>query len=456
MLSVFAEISKYLFAFLLAFYTLAAYRGSVKRQSDKVQAVFIMQNILMFLIHLLGYVILFIVNDFDIKYLFLYAAQFLYLLVVIIAYDVIYKKSSKLLVNNMCMLIVIGFIMIARLNFDKCIKQFLITVCGTVLSFFVPWMLKKFKMLRNLGWLYCIAGFVLLTVVLFGNKVYGANLVLTIGPISVQPAEFVKILFVLFVASMYNKSTTFKQTVLVTILAAAHVIILVLSTDLGAALIFFVVYLAMLYIATKKVWYIAAGIGAGSAASVAAYHLFYHVKQRVLIWRNPWATIDTSGYQICQSLFAIGMGSWFGYGLGQGMPEKIPVAEKDFMFSAITEEFGIIFAISLILICLDNLIIMMKIASRCNTLFYRLVAVGLGVTYGFQVFLTIGGAIKLVPMTGVTLPFVSYGGSSILSSLIVFALINGMYNMRQNEVLSNEATGKKKRKTTKTTKKAKE
>ena len=150
------------------------------------------------------------------------------------------------------------------------------------------------------------------------------------------------------------------------------------------------------------------------------------------------------------------MGSWFGYGLGQGMPEKIPVAEKDFMFSAITEEFGIIFAISLILICLDNLIIMMKIASRCNTLFYRLVAVGLGVTYGFQVFLTIGGAIKLVPMTGVTLPFVSYGGSSILSSLIVFALINGMYNMRQNEVLSNEATGKKKRKTTKTTKKAKE
>ena len=126
------------------------------------------------------------------------------------------------------------------------------------------------------------------------------------------------------------------------------------------------------------------------------------------------------------------------------------------MFSAITEEFGIIFAISLILICLDNLIIMMKIASRCNTLFYRLVAVGLGVTYGFQVFLTIGGAIKLVPMTGVTLPFVSYGGSSILSSLIVFALINGMYNMRQNEVLSNEATGKKKRKTTKTTKKAKE
>ena len=157
------------------------------------------------------------------------------------------------------------------------------------------------------------------------------------------------------------------------------------------------------------------------------------MRARVIVWRNPWEYIDTSGYQICQSLFAIGMGSWFGYGLCQGMPDKIPVAEKDFMFSAISEEFGLIFSIALFLVCLNNLILMMNIASRCKTLFYRLVAVGLGVTYGVQVFLTVGGAIKFIPMTGVTLPFVSYGGSSILSSLIMFALINGMYTMRQDE-----------------------
>ena len=142
-------------------------------------------------------------------------------------------------------------------------------------------------------------------------------------------------------------------------------------------------------------------------------------------------------------IFAIGMGSWFGSGLAQGLPDKIPVAEKDFMFSAITEEFGAIFAVALLLICLNNLILMMNIASRCKTLFYRLVAVGLGVTYGFQVFLTVGGAMKMIPMTGVTLPFVSYGGSSIVSSLIMFALINGMYNMRQDEVeIKNESAGK--------------
>ena len=227
-----------------------------------------------------------------------------------------------------------------------------------------------------------------------------------------------------------------------TVLAAAHVLVLVASNDLGAALIFFVVYLLMLFTATKKVSYLFAGLGAGSVAAVLAYHIFSHVKNRVTIWLDPWSTIDTTGYQICQSLFAIGMGSWFGYGLGQGMPDKIPVAEKDFMFSALTEEFGIIFTVALLLICLNNLILMMNIASRCKTLFYRLVAVGLGVTYGFQVFLTVGGAIKMIPMTGVTLPFVSYGGSSIISSLVMFALINGMYNMRQDEGEAEHGKGK--------------
>ena len=215
--------------------------------------------------------------------------------------------------------------------------------------------------------------------------------------------------------------------------AALHVIILVLSTDLGAALIFFVVYLAMLYIATKNVMYTGAGLLAGGAAGVLAYKLFSHVRKRFVVWRDPWSNIDGSGYQVCQSLFSRGMGSWFGYGFCQGMPDRIPVAEKDFMFSAITEEFGLIFSIALLLVCLNNLILMMNIASRCKTLFYRLVAVGLGVTYGFQVFLTVGGAIKLIPMTGVTLPFVSYGGSSIISSLVMFSLINGMYNMRHDE-----------------------
>ena len=433
MQQIFIELSKYVFAFLIAFYTLASYQGAVMRNEEKRRKIYFTQNVLMFIIHLLGYVILYMIYDEDLKFVFLYFVQFIYLFVVVMVYDVLYPKASRLLVNNMCMLMAVGFVMIARLDFDKCVKQFAIASAGTILTFFVPWLLKTVRSFRSFGWLYGITGLVLLILVLFNNKVFGANLVLSVGPVSVQPGEFVKILFCLFVASMFNKSTSFRQTVIVTIVAALHVIVLVISNDLGAALIFFVVYLLMLFTATKKVWYLFAGLGAGSVASVAAYKLFGHVKNRVIIWLDPWSTIDTTGYQICQSLFAIGMGSWFGYGFGQGLPDKIPVAEKDFMFSALTEEFGIIFTVSILLICLNNLILMMNIASRCKTLFYRLVAVGLGVTYGFQVFLTVGGAIKLIPMTGVTLPFVSYGGSSILSSLIMFALINGMYNMRQDE-----------------------
>lgn len=444
MQTVFIELSKYIFAFLIAFYTLASYQGAVMHNEHKRRKIYAAQNVLMFAIHLLGYLILYILSE-DMKFVILYFAQFIYLFVTIMLFDVFYPKASRLLINNMCMLMSIGFVMIARLDFDKCVKQFAIAIAGTIVTFLVPWLLKKVKSFRNFGWLYCGVGMALLVAVLLGSKVFGANLVLTLGPVSVQPGEFVKILYVMFVASLFNQSTSFKQTVLVTIATAMHVIILVLSNDLGAALIFFVVYLMMLFIATRKVWYLFAGLGAGSVASVLAYRLFSHVKSRVTIWQDPWATYDTSGYQICQSLFALGMGSWFGYGLGQGTPNKIPVAEKDFMFAALTEEFGIIFSVAVLLICLNNLILMMNIASRCKTLFYRLVAVGLGVTYGFQVFLTVGGAIKLIPMTGVTLPFVSYGGSSIISSLVMFALINGMYNMRQDEGESENERSKKDR-----------
>lgn len=143
-------------------------------------------------------------------------------------------------------------------------KQFLIAAGGTIITFFIPALLKRVKSFRNMGWIYCITGITLLLAVLFCTEVFGANLVLTLGPVSVQPGEFVKILFVMFVASMFNKSTSFEQTVKVTVIAAIHVIILVISKDLGAALIFFVVYLMMLFIATRKLSYVGIGLAAGS------------------------------------------------------------------------------------------------------------------------------------------------------------------------------------------------
>lgn len=457
MLSIIIDVSKYIFALLAVSYAGTIFIGLMSKNRFLSVQLYTMQIIITLTMHFLGYIVLFTQNENDMKYAKLYAAELVYFIVVYLVYGIFYKKASKLLVNNMCALLAIGFIMIARLNYNKGVKQFVICAAATIATFFIPVILKRINWLRNLSRMYCVAGLALLVAVLFCAEVFGANLVLTIGGFSVQPSEFVKILFVMYVAAAFNKSVSRGNAIVVTFFAAVHVVILVLSKDLGAALIFFVVYLMMMYTATGNVLLVLLGTGAGAAASVAAYHIFSHVRQRVLMWINPWSDIDGKGYQICQSLFAIGMGSWFGYGLGQGLPGKIPVAEKDFMFSAITEEFGIFFAISLLFICLSNVIIMMNIALKCRTLFYRLMAVGLAVTYGFQVFLTVGGAMNMIPMTGVTLPLVSYGGSSLVSTLIMFALINGMYikreevsapkryilNTKHNEVKKNEPSRKK-------------
>ena len=210
-------------------------------------------------------------------------------------------------------------------------------------------------------------------------------------------------------------------------------LILVVSKDLGAALIIFVVYLAMLYVATHQFLYVAAGVGAGSAASVAAYYLFNHVKTRVIVWKDPFAAYDNGGYQVAQSLFAIGTGGWFGMGLFQGMPDSIPVADEDFIFSAIAEELGLIFALCMILICVSCYVMFLNIAMQLHDMFYKMVALGLGTCYIFQAFLNIGGVTKFIPSTGVTLPLVSYGGSSLLSTLIMFAIIQGLYIVREDE-----------------------
>jgi cell division protein FtsW (lipid II flippase) len=206
-----------------------------------------------------------------------------------------------------------------------------------------------------------------------------------------------------------------------------YVLALVGSKDLGGALLYFFTYLVMVYVATRRFVYFGAGFLAMALAAVAGYHLFAHVRTRVAAWANPLGVIDNAGYQVCQSLFAIGTGGWFGLGLGQGLPNKIPVVTKDFIFAAISEEMGGVFALCLIMVCISCFFMIMNVAMRLRDPFYRLTAVGLGTLYALQVFLTIGGVIKLIPSTGVTLPLVSYGGSSLISTMIMFGIIQGFY-----------------------------
>ena len=202
------------------------------------------------------------------------------------------------------------------------------------------------------------------------------------------------------------------------------------SKDLGGALLFYFTFLVMVYVATKKFYIFAGGVGLMALASVAGYYLFSHVQTRVIAWQDPLSVIDKQGYQISQSLFAIGTGGWFGLGLNQGMPKKIPVVENDFIFSAISEEMGGIVAVCIIMICVSCFLMIFNVAMKLKDNFYRFVALGLGTTYALQVFLTIGGVTKFIPSTGVTLPLVSNGGSSMLSTMILFGIIQGLYIMK--------------------------
>lgn len=418
---------------LFALYTYLGFTVFKNHTEEEKKSIFKKQNSYMFLIHFNAYMVLYLKTS-NLELLIYYGAQVVFLAGTILLYKVIYPKVSRLVVNNMCMLITIGFIILTRLSYDKSKRQFEILVISMVITIFIPFLISKMGFLKKLHWLYAIAGISLLCVVAVAGSVsYGAKLSFSFGGISLQPSEFVKIIFVFFAASRLNKSIEFRDNVITTLVAVIHVLVLVLSKDLGSALIFFVVYVTMLYVATKKPVYLFAGLLSGTVAAVIAYQLFNHVRVRVIAWSNPFSVIDNEGYQIAQSLFAIGTGGWFGMGLFQGSPNSIPVVEQDFVFSAISEELGAIFALCLILVCVSCYIMFLNIALQIHDLFYKLVALGLGTVYIFQVFLTIGGAIKFIPSTGVTLPLVSYGGSSVLSTLIMFAIIQGLYILRQDE-----------------------
>ena len=444
MTNLITETSKYLMILLMAWYTYLGFRFFSFPDLERRRRVCGRQMVAIVAIHFLAYAVMYLRAEEDMRPLLLafYGAQLVFFLCYIYLYRMIYRNVSRILVNHSCMLLCVGLIMLTRLSMsrqlDRALKQFIIIVLSAVLAWVIPLIMERVWQLYRLQWVYAGVGLLALLVVwAAGNESFGAQLSLTVGGISIQPSEFVKLTFVFFVASMFYQSTSFKTVVLTTGVAAAHVLVLVLSKDLGSALIFFVTYLLMLFVATGRFSYLAAGSFLGAGAAVSAYHLFDHVKRRVAAWKDPWADIENKGYQVTQSLFAIGTGGWFGMGLCQGMPSKIPVVEKDFIFSAVAEEMGVLFAICLLLVCLGCFIQFMMIASRMQAVFYKLIALGLGVEYIVQVFLTVGGVTKFIPSTGVTLPFVSYGGSSILGTFLLFGIIQGLYILKRNDEEEN-------------------
>lgn len=432
MAGVVTTVCKYIMIVLAMLYTIGAISAVFKNKVRKLEWSYYRQNLLVFLMHAVGYFTI-VINTQKVQMVIFYVAQVLFFVIYLSLYRGIYRKACTVLLNHMLFLLSISFIMLARLSFDKALRQFIIVCVAAIVTLVVPKMFAKLKAARKWAAVTGIIGILLLCLVLASEKIFGANLAIEIGPISVQPSEFVKISYVLLIAVLFRERSDFKRVLFGTAIAGAHVLILVLATDLGGALIYFFSYLCIILVATKKPAYFLGGLGLGSGAAVIAYFLFSHVRARVAAWQDPWSIFYNAGNQLGNSLFGLASGGWFGQGLYQGSPRKIGVVEKDFIFSAITEEMGAIVAICVLIVSLCCVFMFIKVAINLYIPFYKLVGVGLACIYGVQVFLSVGGNIRFIPSTGVTIPLVSYGGSSILSTFIIFGIIQELYIKRRNE-----------------------
>ncbi len=427
------KILQFLIVLLTTFYTFECYYYFRKDNEKLKKHLYIRQYIWMICVHLFCYITM-CINSGEYKYLLYFVIQTAIFGVVLTATSILYPNGNKLLINNMCFLTGIGFVMISRLAPSRITKQFLIVVFSICLGFLIPFIMKKVDGLRNLKWIYGSLGlFVLSLVYVWGSVTNGSKLSFSILGVSFQPSEFVKILFVFFISACLYQAAELKQIIISGIFAAMHILILALSRDLGSALIFFAVYVLLVFISSNKKRYLFAGILGAVACSLIAYEIFGHVRTRVEIWISPWETIDSGGYQIAQSLFALSNGGWFGKGLFLGKPKTIPYVTEDFIFSAVVEELGLILGFSIILICLSIFLVIMNAAVKMKDNFYTYVLMGLAILYIFQILLTIGGGTKFIPLTGVTLPLISYGGSSVLATILTFFLINGCITKNKNK-----------------------
>ncbi len=449
MVTIISEISKYLIIILMICYTLSCFNIFKPSNAQRVDHMLNQQIFYVFGIHFLSYLIYYLRLG-GIEILIFYGLQIIVASVYMIVYHYIYRQSSRLITNNMSFLLLIGYTMLTRIDYDLAKKQFLIGTAVLIVVTIIPKLMIRIKGLKNYWKIYAVSGILFLLTVFIphvGISKYGSRNWIKVGPISLQPMEFVKILFVFFLASMLSESTEFKHVCKVAVIAAIHVLILVAEKDLGGAAIFFVVFTIMLYTATGKLYYLIGLFGGGGIVAVAGFMLLKdsvlkHVAVRIMAWQNPWADINNQGWQVAQSLFALGTGGFLGSGLTQGRPNSVPVVESDFIFSGIGEEYGVLFALALVLICVSCFIAIMNAAMKCKRIFYKNLAVGFGTCYIFQVFLNIGGVTKFIPSTGVTLPLVSYGLSSVLSTLIIFNIIQGIYIIENKEAETIEKAKK--------------
>lgn len=336
----------------------------------------------------------------------------------------------------------IGIAFVTRLAPELAMRQVMWLFFGVVCMLLVLIFLKNLDRIANYKYTLMIVGFLLLLSPLLpvvGQEIYGSRIWLNIAGISFQPGEIAKILIVLFLAGYLAQNREmlsifthrigpFKIPDLATLVPllvmwVISLLIVIFEKDLGSALVVFFVFITMLYVATGKKTYLIIGFVLIAIGGVAAFLLFDHVQIRVDTWLDPFKDATGDGYQLVQAIFSIADGGLFGVGIGNGMSDQIPIVESDFIFAAIAEETGLLGAAGLLLLYLCFAIRGLVTAARAKSDVSSFIAVGLTASIILQAFIIVGGVTRLIPLTGLTLPFVSQGGSSLLASFIVIGFL---------------------------------
>ena len=336
----------------------------------------------------------------------------------------------------------IGIAFVTRLAPDLAVNQVMWLFLGVAFMVLVLAFVRNLDKVANYKYTLMIAGFLLLLSPLvpgLGQEIYGSRIWLSLGGFSFQPGEIAKIIIVLFLAGYLAQNREMLsvftvrvgpfrlpdiRTLLPLILMwGVALLIVVFEKDLGSALVLFFMFLVMLYVATGKKFYLAIGLGLIAVGGVGAFLAFDHVQVRVNTWLDPFADAQNTGYQLTQAIYSIADGDLFGVGLGNGLAEQIPVVESDFIFADIAEEIGLLGAAGVLLLFLCFAIRGFVTAARAKSDVSSFAAVGLTSVIVLQAFIIVGGVTRLIPLTGITLPFISQGGSSLLASFIIVGLL---------------------------------
>lgn len=360
------------------------------------------------------------------------------------------SDADSLLFSIALFLTVLGLVFVFRLKPNLFIFQALWTAISLAAFAVSVKLARRIDTLANYKYIIGFIGIVLLmATIVFGVEIGGNKNWLILGPIRFQPSEFAKLFIIVFLASYLTerrevlafatrsyglfKIPEIRFVAPLAVLWGLTMLMLVFQRDLGSALLYFGTALLMIYIASGRVALLMYGATFFAAGSVLCYLLFPHVQTRLDIWINPWQDPSGRAYQIVQSLFAFGSGGVFGTGLGRGFPDIIPEVHTDFVYAAIAEELGLLGAGGIILLYMILFYRAFRTAFNATCPFRQMIASGLAVFISLQTLLIIGGVTKFLPLTGVTLPFISYGGSSLVANYILIGTLFAISEARKND-----------------------